>query len=154
MIKEKNLLKMLFNKENNNISTNASYELNNIYHKLLFMIITLCMIIGLFINLNEIFFSFNLTFSFNDYASFIIGNACTYGCFKAIKKHIIIYYINNPLFIIGLIYPSFFFTSLLNQLFNIDLKYSLSLIMIFILIYYLILNKYYQYIINNKEKGV
>ena len=146
MLKEDNLLKTLLNKNNNYLNDDSNFNLNVIYTKLLFLIIFLVVIVGLCYRFINVALGWD-ELSFIELTSLVIGNACFYACFQAIKNDVILNIVINPLFIGGIILPGFFWGWLLNYLLNLSgyLTYNLSFIFIIIAVisYYLILNWYY-----------
>ncbi|MDR1781457.1 MAG: hypothetical protein LBR40_00425 [Bacilli bacterium] len=146
MDKNKTLLMTLLNKNNNYLNDDSNFQLNIIYTKVLFLIIFLVVIVGLVYRIISLVNNFS-DLSFIELSSLVIGNACFYGCFLAIKNSAILNIVVNPLFIGGIILPSFFNGWLFNYLimvyFNNNINITFVFIILSIIVYYIILNSYY-----------
>ena len=142
-MKRKTLLNELFDQRNTFFNEEQSFIMSKVLTNLLFSLIIIFVLTALIVMIITDFIFFDLNLSFNDYLSLCFGNVCYYYCFAFVKEKVIPYYKSNPLFLIGLFYPAFFNASFIN-LFLPTTNLNLLIIMISVIIYYLILNRYYQ----------
>ncbi|MDF9866742.1 hypothetical protein OKW22_000296 [Bacilli bacterium PM5-3] len=144
---KKNLFNELCDKRNTFFNEEQSFIMTKIFTNLLFVLMIIFVLSSLLIIIIEDIFLVNSNLSFNDYLSLCFGNICFYYCFVFIKEKVIPYYKNNPLFLIGIIYPAFFNASIIQNIlynfnFNIDIKLLVMILSIFT--YYQLLNIYYK----------
>ena len=140
-MKQKTLLSELLDQRNIYFNEDQSFIMTKTFTNLLFSLIIVFALTALIVMVITDFVLFELNLTFNDYLSLCFGNICFYYCFVFIKERIIPYYKSNPLFLIGLIYPAFFNASFVS-LFIPNL--NLLVMLVSVLLYYLILNRYYQ----------
>lgn len=146
------LYQELIDEKNRYLSDEDSFQLVSIFTNLLFAVFIVSLIIGAFLIVIESFTIYNIPFNLNDYMSVCFGNTAFYFSFKLIKHKVIPYYMNNPIILIGIIYPAFFNASLLQVLVSFNPIFKIAFLILNAFIYYFILNKYYQakYYKNNR----
>ncbi|WP_423363439.1 hypothetical protein [Mycoplasma sp. P36-A1] len=147
MINDNSLYRHIFNENNIIVDENKMLEYSKLLNKLLSIVAFSFILGGLLTTFLANFISLFVYISYNEYASLILGNICFVFAFILIKKNLSLYFANNPITIIGIIYPAFFNAKLLNIGFNNLLGNTLDFYAVFLLIsiiiYYLILNQYY-----------
>ena len=147
-MKKPSLFQELLNKKNHYFNEDESFFIAKTLTDFLYVLMIVFLITAFILLIISNYLTVFINLSFNDYLSLCFGNVCFYFCFKFINERVIPYYKSNPIFIIGIIYPAFFNSSLIYELlyrFNLiafDIK--LALLLLSIIIYYLILNRYYQ----------
>ena len=147
-MRKPSLFQELLNKKNHYFSENDSFFIAKTLTDLLYILMIVFLITAFLLLVINNFFYLFINLSFNDYLSLCFGNVCYYFSFKFIKEKVVPFYKSNPLFIIGIVYPAFFNSSLVYELlvrFNLvvfDIR--IILLLLSIIIYYFIINKYYQ----------
>jgi hypothetical protein len=146
-MQDDNLFRMLSNDKNKVVLDTQLEQYAKIMNNLIISISISLVIGGLLTLILNIFFNINLYFSYNDYASFIIGNTFYIFAFILIKNSLYFHAIHNPVTIFGFVFPAFFnarvITLLINRFIaNANEIYGLFLV-ISIVFYYMILNDYY-----------
>lgn len=144
MNRVKSLYQELLEEKNRFLSDDDSFNLVGIYTNLLYALVVSALVVGMFLIVFDMVSTRFIPFTLNDYMSVCLGNTCFFFSFRLIKAKVIPYYASNPIMLIGLIYPAFFNASLIQMFVDINPIIKVVIMILSMLLYYFILNKYYQ----------
>lgn len=146
-MQDKSLWQMLMNEHNRFVESERLADYANICNKLMMTLGLTFVIGGLLSAILTNFTSLYIYISYNEYASLILGNICFYFAILLLKNKLFFYHGNNPITIVGIIYPAFFNAKALSLIFenllNINVSFYAIFLILSIIIYYLILNRVY-----------
>ena len=154
-MQEKTLLSMLSNPHNNYVSDDKLSSYAALKNNLIISLGCLVIFGGIISTLLLSNRPLNLYINYNEYTSLLIGNLFYIFAFKLLKNKLFFYWANNPLTIIGLVYPAFFNARILSLLSAQFLNQSTHLyglfVIVSVIVYYLILSTYYTKVVNQDD---
>lgn len=152
-MKDTTLFNMLTNQEHRFVVEEDLRTYSETMNRLFITFATFLIIAGIATTILGSFINLNQYFNFNDYASLIFGNVCFIFSFVLLKHRLFFHASNNPITIIGLIFPAFFNARLLTILTEVLTNQRFSIfglyLVLSIVLYYVILNAYYHKVIKN-----